>query len=248
MPLQKERMKVSYIDDASTAKAAKLLEKKAAAVEKTQKTATIKESNVKARPELLSAEKTIEKAKQFAAAPEYKKVNSFQELRAVTNSKLGYDGLPKVVSADSFENIAAGKTRLYRGVKASVDKTAKEIAEEFKRGSLWTGNSGGAVYGNGVYFTETKDLALKDYAGNGGALIEMVLDGTSRIADYKTIYQEFLNTGIPKNFGQKEDYELILGDVGQYAAIKGYDAIALNGFQDKDYWVLLNRTKAIVKE
>lgn len=32
-----------------------------------------------------------------------------------------------------------------------------------------------------------------------------------------------------------------------YAAIKGYDAIALNGFQNKDYVLLLNRTKCIVE-
>jgi hypothetical protein len=113
---------------------------------------------------------------------------------------------------------------------------------------LWTGNSGGAVYGNGVYFTATKSVAQGDYAGSNGALIEILIDDSARIVDYKTIYHDYLETGIPKLFGEKEDWQLILGDVGQYAAIKGYDAIALNGFQGHDYVVLLNRSMAIVKE
>ncbi len=208
----------------------------------------MEKTDAHARKPIFTQEQTIEMAKKFAESPEYEKISSFQELRAVTNKKLGYDGLPTVVSVDEFEHIAVGKTRLYRGVKSSGDKTADEIVSEFKRGPLWTGNAGGAVFGNGVYFTETKDIALGDYAGLGGALIEAVLDETSRVADYKTVYQEFLDTGIPRIIGEKEDYQLILGDVGQYAALKGYDAIALNGFLGRDYVVLLNRTKAIVRE
>lgn len=50
----------------------------------------------------------------------------------------------------------------------------------------------------------------------------------------------------------KDDFHVIvyqiLADVGQYAAMKGYDAIVLNGFQGHDYVILLNRSKAIVKE
>ena len=198
--------------------------------------------------ELLTSEKTIEKAKELANSPEYNSVRTFQELRAVTNSKIGYDGLPKVLDSDEFEEAAVGKTRLYRGVESSKDKTASQIADEFKNGKLWTGNSGGAVYGNGVYFTATKDIAQSDYAGNDGVLIEAVLDDTAAVADYSTIFEEYFNTGLLKPSANKEDYQLILGDIGQYAAVKGYDAIALNGYHNHDYVVLLNRTKAIVRK
>ena len=77
----------------------------------------------------------------------------------------------------------------------------------------------------------------------------MVLDDSAKIADYRTFLQEFIETEIPRTFGkERENYQLILADVGQYAAMKGYDAIALNGFQGHDYVILLNRSKAIVKE
>ena len=45
-----------------------------------------------------------------------------------------------------------------------------------------------------------------------------------------------------------EAYQDILGNVGAYAAVKGYDAILLNGFQNKQHVVILNRGKVIVKE
>lgn len=211
-------------------------------VERAGKSAIIKE-----RAPLFSSEQTIEAAKTLALSRDYGSVRTFQELRAVTNKKLGYDGLPTVVNKTEFERAAFGKTRLFRGIASSNDKTAEEIVSEFKYGNLWTGNSGGAVYGNGVYFTATSETA-KSYAGNDGILIEAVLSNDARIADYRTIYQEYLDTGIPKIFANREDFQQILGDVGQYAAIKGYDAIALNGFQGHDYIVLLNRTMAIVKE
>lgn len=230
LPEQPERMRVLYQEDI----------KPLADVEKS---VTIEEK----RSELLSSEQTIEAAKTLALSRDYDDVGTFQELRAITNKKLGYDGLPTVVNGTEFEKIASGKTRLFRGVAPNGEKTAEEIVSEFKFGNLWTGNSGGAVYGSGVYFTETRETA-QSYAGDEGALIEAILSDGARIADYKTIYQEYLETGIPKIFAEREEFQQILGDVGQYAAVKGYDAIALNGFQGHDYVVLLNRRTAIVKE
>ena len=138
--------------------------------------------------------------------------------------------------------------RRHRGVHSNEGKSALEIVEEFKSGDLWTGNSGQAVFGNGVYFTATEDIAKLDYAGNDGKIIKMILKENAKIADYKTIFSEFFETGIPNMIGMpNEDYQVIIRDVGQYAALKGYDAIALNGFQNKDYVLLLNRTKCIVE-
>lgn len=154
------------------------------------------------------------------------------------------------MSKDEFNDLAEGKTILYRGVHDNEGKTAQEIADEFKYGKLWTGNSGGAKMGNGVYFTATESIAKgSEYADTGGIIIEAVLSEDARIVDYLEILQEFEKTGILKIIGTpKEDYQLIIRDVGQYAAVKGYDAIAANGFNRNDYIVLLNRTKIIVKE
>lgn len=196
---------------------------------------------------ILSKDETIAKAKDFANSHDYDNAGTLQEVRAITNENLGYDGLPTIVSASEFEELSKGKEILYRGVENGSGKTASEIVEEFKSGKLWTGNSGGAVYGNGVYFTSNEEIAKWEYAGANGKVIEIIISEDAKIADYQTIFQEYLETGIPNLIGFGEDYQIILSDVGQYAAIKGYDAIALNGYSGNDYVVLLNRTKAIVK-
>lgn len=196
----------------------------------------------------MSKEETIEKAKTFANSEDYNDIRSFADLRAVTNRKLGYDALPTAVTQEEFEEMAKKSTVYYRGVHSGNGKTASEIVDEFKYGNLWTGNSGGAVYGNGVYFTATESIASgSEYSGIDGVVFEMIIKKDAKIADYKKILTEYIETGIPKVIGEKEDYQQILGDIGQYAAVKGYDAIALNGFQNHDYVVLLNRGKAVVK-
>lgn len=208
------------------------------------------ERNFPVRPELLTQDQIIEKAKRLAELTDYEGCKTFQEIRAVTNKKLDYDALPTVLSDDEFLERSEGKTILYRGIHASGDKTVESIAEEFKYGALWTGNKGGAIAGNGVYFTAKKSIAQNiEYAGSDGMVIEMVLADDARVADYLEIATEFEKTGIPKIIGMPgEDYQLIIRDLGQYAAVKGYDAIALNGFNNHDYVVLLNRGKAIVRE
>lgn len=170
---------------------------------------------------ILSKEKTIDRAREFAASTDYENVRSFQEIRKITNKKLGYDGLPQIVNKEEFEKISRNKTVLYRGVHSNEGKSALEIVEEFKSGDLWTGNSGQAVFGNGVYFTATEDIAKLDYAGNDGKIIKMILKENAKIADYKTIFSEFFETGIPNMIGMpNEDYQVIIRDVGQYAALK----------------------------
>ena len=198
---------------------------------------------------ILSQEETIQKAKDLAKSPDYEKASSLQQVRAITNKKLGYDELPKVVVKEEFEKLAQGKAKMDRGVQSSDTKTASEIVDEFKYGELWTGNSGGAVYGNGVYFTATESIASGEYAGQGGKIIQAILTEDAKVADFEELFKEYFDTGLPKIIGlPKEDYQFIIRDVGQYAATKGYDAIALNGYQGKDYTVLLNRAKCIVKE
>ena len=64
--------------------------------------------------------------------------------------------------------------------------------------------------------------------------------------DFKTIFSEYRE--INSLSKSKEDWQYVVGDVGQYAAIKGYDAIATNGYRGHDYMVVLNRTKLILKE
>lgn len=201
---------------------------------------------IKQNTQLLTSEQIISKAKEFAKSSDYDNVKSFQELRAVTNSKLKYDELPTILSKSDFKTAAKDKTILYRGVQSTESKTAKDIVNEFKYGRLWTGNSGGAAYGNGVYFTATERIAKYDYSGNNGEIIKMFMSDDAKIADYKTIMAEFAKTVTQQI--RNTDYGQIVADVGQYAAMKGYDAIALNGYMKHDYVILLNRAKGIVEE
>ena len=219
------------------------------------KSAIIKYNKVQQRRDLLTQKETIEKAKVFAdrinanIALLDNGYSGYSAIRCFINSELGYDGLPKVLNAEEFEAYAHGKTILYRGVRSSSDKSAKEIAEEFKHGKLWANNNGQAIYGRGVYFAKDESIAQVNYAGVDGEMILSVLSDDARIADYATLYKEFMETGIPQIIGDaKEDYQDIIRDIGFYASIKGYDAIATNGFLGHDYVVLLNRKKVVVRE
>ena len=89
-------------------------------------------------------------------------------------------------------------------------------------------------------------IAKYDYSGNNGEIIKMFMSDDAKIADYKTIMAEFAKTVTQQI--RNTDYGQIVADVGQYAAMKGYDAIALNGYMKHDYVILLNRAKGIVEE
>lgn len=80
-------------------------------------------------------------------------------------------------------------------------------------------------------------------------IMEMILSDDAKTVDFLEILEEYEKTGIPRIIGEKpEAYQDILGNLGTYASIKGYDAILLNGFQNKNHVVILNRGKVIVKE
>ena len=213
---------------------------------KSKQSGTMRSNNI-STSKILSQDEVIEKAKILEKGYEYQKVTTFQELRSITNKKLGYDKLPQVLSKAEFNRIAVAKDVIYRGVKETNIKSASEIINEFKYGEFWTGNSGGAAYGNGVYFAKD-DATAKKYSTANGKIFEATLSDDAKVVDYLTIYREYIKTGIPQKIGNREIWQHILGDVGQYAAVKGYDAIATNGFQNHDYIILLNRTKCIVKE
>ena len=116
---------------------------------------------------------------------------------------------------------------------------------------MWTGNLGGAAYGNGVYFSFDKSVAMSsNYMGKGGELITAAISKDAEVADYSNVLEEhfefrkIFDTSTEIN----EDVMQVLVDVGQYAAIKGYDAIATNGFNGNNYMVVLNREKLIIME
>ena len=225
-------------------------------IENNKKSDRIKDNTTESRKALLlTREQTEEEAKKLTRKLlDERKLshNDYKEnapVRAALNRELGYDGKPEVISADEFEKRSAGKTVLYRGVTSNGGKSARDIADEFKYGELWTGRSGGWSYGRGVYFTVDKQQAQTDYAKNNGEIITAFLADDAVVADYRELMEEYLNTGVLQaGAAAKKGYFKIIPDIGAYAALKGYDAIATNGYRKHNYIVLLNRKKIVVKE
>lgn len=222
---------------------------KAAEQYEDRKEKTIK-NNVDAA-DILTQEETIEKAKKYGQEllddVSVLKYDNGDPITDYLNFKLKYDALPRVISDAEFENEKVKKQVWYRGVASTSDMSAKDMVEAFKYGKMYAGRG---VYGYGTYADKDRKVA-ELYAGkdDSGRIIEMLLTDDVKTVDFVEIFTEYEKTGIPKIVGNKpEAYQDILGNVGAYAAVKGYDAILLNGFQNKQHVVILNRGKVIVKE
>lgn len=210
-------------------------------------------NNIVDRP-IIEQSKIIELAKKFAddllQHPDKIKFDNGEPIENYLNKEIGYDGLPNVVSASEFDMLSEGKQVLYRGITDLNDITAKEMLEQFKYGSFYSGRG---VYGNGTYADIDKSVA-EYYAYKLGRLghgdiLEMLLMNEAKTVSFRDIYKEWEKLGIykiPEN--KREVYQQVIGNVGAYASIKGYDAITFDGWQKKNYVIILNRTKVIVKE
>ncbi len=196
----------------------------------------------------------IEQAKVYGDEllqhPELIQYDNGEPISNYVNSKIGYDALPKVVTNDEFIQLSVGKQILYRGVTDYKDISAKEMVEQFKTGSFYCGRG---IYGNGTYADFDEKVAMYYAYDSGitsnGEIMEMLLLDDAKTISFPDIYLEYEKTGIPGlTANKREAFQDVIGDVGVYAAIKGYDAILLDGFQNKHHVVILNRSKVIVKE
>lgn len=206
---------------------------------------------------LLSTEEIIEEAQKFAKEleknPELLRYDNGEEYSNYLNKKLGYDALPKVVSKEEFEKLSKGKVVLYRGVADMGDLKATDMVKQFKYGKFFAGSG---AYGNGSYADPEKREAeyyAYDTADGNGKIMKMILKDNAKVVSYMDILTEYDKTGIKREIILKkkrevEEYKNILGDVANYASIKGYDAIALNGFHGKEHYVILNRGKVIIEK
>ncbi len=75
-----------------------------------------------------------------------------------------------------------------------------------------------------MYFTATEAIARADYAHGNGEIAKIIPKDDTRVVDFRKIADDFL---IAKRSGNIDAEVLqIIADYGQYAAMKGYDAIA----------------------
>ena len=78
----------------------------------------------------------------------------------------------------------------------------------------------------------------------------MILSPDAKRISFKDIIEQWENSGVhTKKVEDRTIFEDFIGDVGNFAALKGYDAIDVDSFQKgHDYVVILNRGALIVKK
>lgn len=164
--------------------------------------------------------------------------------------EIGFSALPQKVDAKTFESMKKDHIFLSRGL------TSPAFAEQFINGDMFVGLG---VNGSGVY-TTTHEEKAKSYAKENGAVIQMLLDKNSKVADGIELSKDAMEllfslkngkdiSGNPIDIGLNKDAMIKIGEgnnkrfVTLLALAGGYDAINVgNG----DY-IVLNRTAVIVK-
>ncbi len=182
----------------------------------------------------------------------------------------GFDGPPTVVSRAEMDGlIRSGRPHMLRGVQAELDsdgnpvpggKTAQQIHEDLRSGDAHFGRG---VYGNGYYFAPPKGRgfagAERFGAGPHGAMVRATLRADAKVVKYGQLRQE--HAAYFKSLGHepatswetpRSHQDLVFGDLGRFAAARGYDAVEMSGSKAGGYappqWLVLNRTALIVEE
>lgn len=203
---------------------------------------------------ILSTEEVVEKAKQLGedvvAGKERLNFDNGNVIFDYVTRKLGYDSKPTIVSNEVFEKMVIDSPTpiMYRGINADTREEAIKYAEEFKSGKMYAGKS--YAYGSGTYFSPSESIANRYNPYN--VKITAVLSGDSKIADYAEIVRAYSETGADvarvKKGDNTEAWEDVLFSVGEFASIKGYDAISMNGAMGQEHIIVLNRGKVVIKD
>lgn len=177
----------------------------------------------------------------------------------------GFKGKPMLESDSAKFSSAVKASGLigYRTINPGTDvlsgktKTSQQFADDLKNSDSFSHNGrGGQVYGGGLYVATTKNpvkgtapssTASKraktesQYYGVGGksTTVSMTLDPSAKVGDYKQINHEF------RKLSSSERTNKYGGDVGAYAAAKGFDALAAD-VGGCNYMTVYNRSKLII--
>ncbi len=167
----------------------------------------------------------------------------------------GFGDLPDVISKQEIDHyVKFGEIELFRGLKVSED-----YCEQFKYGRPYAGIG---LYGKGIY-TAYGANGFKIACEYGRYILRMCLKINADIIPYELIALDFemareaideeidrleSNSHIFENrsiLARKKDYkDIILSDIGRFAASLGYDGIAITG---QKYLNLLNRAAVRVQ-
>ena len=210
--------------------------------------------NTEESSKILSTDEVIDIAKQFGddilQGKDKLVFDNGNPIYDYVARKLKYDALPKIVDSANFAEIAKDSPIgvIYRGIAADTKEKAKQYAEEFMHGKMFAGKK--YVYGSGTYFSPDRDVA--QMYNDQGVMLKAILDKDAKIVNYEDIINEYSSTGADVAKLQKgnntEAWEDILSTVGEFASIKGYDAINMNGSFGQNHVIVLNRGKVVIEE
>lgn len=161
----------------------------------------------------------------------------------------GFDGAPRVVSPEEFDQLAGDHTVLYRGIGGGE---AARWAEEFRTGDAFPGVG---AYGNGTY-TATELAEARGYAtipgwrgsDADGVVLRMGLPKDARVITQQQLRIQMAEDPAFPRDGSSSPHDAAFGDPGRYAAAHGYDAIEIApdpGSIERNF-VVLNRSKLVV--
>lgn len=203
---------------------------------------------------ILSTDEAINKAKQFGddivRGKDKLVFDNGNPIFDYVARRLNYDVQPKTADPDSFSEMAKDSPVgiLYRGIFADTREKAMQYANEFMHGKMYAGKS--YAYGSGTYFSPNKNEAEK--YNNQGLILKAALDPDAKIVKYKDIIKEYSSTGADvarlKKGDNTEAWEDILSTVSEFASIKGYDAISMDGALGQNHVIILNRGKVIIEK
>ena len=204
--------------------------------------------------DILSVEDVINKAKEFGDDILQGKENIVYDngnpIYDYVARKLNYDALPRIVDSSVFAELEKDSPVgvIYRGIVADTQEEAKKYANDFMYGKMYAGKS--YAYGSGTYFSPDKNEA--EMYNNQEVMLKAILSKDAKVVKYKDIVKEYSSTGADvakiKKGDNTEAWEDILRSVGEFAAIKGYDAIDMAGAMNKKHVIVLNRRKVVIEK
>ena len=169
--------------------------------------------------------------------------------------------MPVVVNKDAFDKIVSENGyELTRGV------TEKEHATKFKGGEYFAGR-GTNLNGTFTWYGDKKEKSSKNYAGDNGVVMRMVLDKNANVISindakskmfdeenefYETWYDAMEDAkkkndkdAISKLETDMSIKRTVLADIAKWATVNGYDAV---NDVDNNIMVILNRGAVYVLE
>lgn len=221
-------------------------------------------------------EKAVQDIQRISGGKTYGSAFSIDGQLTAISKMQGWHGKPRVVSKEEMDRlVAAGAPPLYRGVKPAKTGTPKDFFDSL-RGTPGSAEYelGTGVYGNGVYFSDSRDTATHFATKRGvkdpnEGIIRGMIDPNARSIDYDKIKQmardeltrleaEEKAKGLtmkdtPEEWKKSREQMGILIDPGRYAALLGYDVIDVgpqhdDGYQKTLQRVVLNRTVLILED